>query len=592
MLLSLSIRNIVLIDALDLGFEDGLVTLTGETGAGKSILLDSLGLATGARADKGLVRHGAEEGTVTALFHPPAEHPVFALLREAGVEVGEESEVILRRVQSGDGRSRAFVNDQPVSVGLLARIGETLVEVHGQHDERGLLNPAGHRALLDAYGGYGAALSAVRGAFAAWETARASLERHKAGIAQAAADQDYLTHVLKELDDLSPEVGEEETLAARRTLMMNAEKIADDLNEALRALTQDGGMEGRLNVALRRLERAAPQAEKRLDNAVGALERALLEAGEARHALEAAVANLDFDARELERAEERLFALRALARKHKVPADELPALQERFAERLADLARGEDRLAELDAAERAAHQAYEAAAKALTRARTQAADRLDKAVMAELAPLKLERAQFRTRIDALEPERWGAEGADRVRFEIATNPGAPFGDLAQIASGGEMARFVLALKVALAGEGTAGTLVFDEVDRGVGGAVADAVGERLARLAAHDNTQVLVVTHSPQVAARGVRQFRIAKALENDAMLTRVALLDEDGRREEIARMLAGAEITQEARAAADRLLGLAQSTGEAKGGRKKAAGKSSATGSSTTKAKKAAKRA
>jgi DNA repair protein RecN (Recombination protein N) len=553
MLASVTIRNIVLIDSLTLEFRPGLCALTGETGAGKSILLDALGLATGARADKGLIRHGTEEASATAEFVLSTGHPAFLLLAEAGI-AQDEPAVILRRHVSRDGRGRAFVNDQPVSVSFLQTLGEVLLEVHGQHDDRGLINPAGHRALLDDFGGLAGDVRKTALAHADWRDLIEGLEARKAEIREARAEADYLSHALEELTALAPEEGEEAALASERALMMNAEKIAGDLQNAAEALTGDGGMESRLSAALRRLERVAGQAEGRLDATVAALERALVEAGEARYAVDAALGGLEFEPRRLEEVEERLFALRALARKHSVPADELPRLRDEIAAKLDALHSGEEGIAALESKVRDARTAYETAARALSEKRAAAAKRLDREVARELKPLKLERAAFRTAIDRLPEDRQGPEGMDRVRFEVATNPGAPFGDLKQIASGGELARFILALKVALAGQGSAATLIFDEVDRGVGGAVADAVGERLSRLAA-SGAQVLVVTHSPQVAARAGHHWRIAKNEKKGRMTTTVTALDEAARQEEVARMLAAAEVTDEARAAAARLL-------------------------------------
>lgn len=553
MLASVTIRNIVLIDKLTVEFNAGLCALTGETGAGKSILLDALGLATGARADKGLIRHGADEASAAAAFVLAEGHPAFALLDEAGI-AEEGRPVILRRHISRDGRGRAFVNDQPVSVSFLQKLGDLVMEVHGQHDDRGLINPAGHRALLDEFGGLTGEVREVARAHAAWLELTQELEARKASIREARAEADYLAHALEELTALAPEEGEEAELASERTLMMNAEKIAGDLQEAANALTADGGMETRLSAALRRLERAAGQAEGRLEGAVAAIERALVEAGEAHNAVDEALSGLEFEPRRLEQVEERLFALRAQARKHSVPADDLLRLREEIAAKLETLQNSEDSIAALEGKVHEARDAYDAAAEALSKKRTAAAKRLDREVARELKPLRLERAAFRTALESLPEGRQGAEGIDRVRFEVATNPGAPFGGLKQIASGGELSRFILALKVALAAEGSASTLIFDEVDRGVGGAVADAVGERLARLAA-SGAQVLVVTHSPQVAARAGSHWRISKIEKKSTMATTVTALDEAARKEEVARMLAAAEVTDEARAAASRLL-------------------------------------
>ena len=553
MLAALSIRDIVLIDRLELALERGLCTLTGETGAGKSILLDALGLAIGARADSGLVGQGVEQGSVTAVFDVPPAHPARAILRDNGLDA--EGDLILRRVQTRDGRSRAFVNDQPVSIALLRQLGDELVEIHGQHDERGLLDASGHRAILDAFGGLEGKVAAARKLHAAAAEARAALAEHEALLARAKAEQDYLTHVVGELDELAPEPGEESALAEERTLMMHAEKIAGDLVEADATLSGDGGLEARLNVALRRLARVAEQAGGRLDGAIAALERTLNEAAEARDRIGEAMRAMEFDPARLERSETRLFALRAAARKHNVLVDDLAALADRLRAQLADIEGGEAKRVALAKAADAAAAAYAAHARALSAERQKAAAKLDREVAKELKPLKLDKAQFRTQIDVLPEAQGGPDGIDRVSFLISTNPGAPFGPLIKIASGGELSRFVLALKVALASRGSAPTLIFDEVDSGVGGAVAEAVGRRLAELSRA--AQVIVVTHSPQVAARAQHHFRISKSAGNGATkAARVETLGAAERREEIARMLAGATVTEEARAAADRLIG------------------------------------
>lgn len=560
MLAALSIRDIVLIDRLELSLDEGLCTLTGETGAGKSILLDSLGLAVGARADAGLVRQGAEQGSVTAVFDLTDSHPARALLDENGIEA--EGDLILRRVQTKDGRSRAFVNDQAVSVGLLRQLGDMLVEIHGQHDERGLLDASGHRAILDAFGGLEPKVQQVRKLHAAAAAAREALAEHEAALAKAKAEQDYLTHVVGELDELAPEPGEETALAEERALMMHSEKIAGDLSEAEQALSGDGGLDARLNIALRRLSRVAEQAGGRLDAAIAALDRTLVEAAEARDQVALALRAMEFDPARLEHVETRLFALRAAARKHNVQVDSLAALAEKLRGQLQEIEGGEAKLGSLRKAADEAGAVYLTAAKALSEARIKAAAKLDKQVMKELVPLKLDKASFKTQVDVLpEDQLGGPEGIDRVSFLVSTNPGAPHGPLIKIASGGELSRFVLALKVALASRGSAPTLIFDEVDAGVGGAVAEAVGLRLAELAGE--VQVLVVTHSPQVAARAQHHFRISKSASGETkakkdapLATRVETLDAAARREEIARMLAGATVTDEARAAADRLIG------------------------------------
>jgi DNA repair protein RecN (Recombination protein N) len=551
MLTSLAIRDVVLIEALELDFGAGLGVLTGETGAGKSILLDALGLALGARADSGLVRQGAAQAVVTASFDTPHDGgPIASLLAENALEIDPGEPLIIRRIVKADGGSRGFVNDQPASAGLLRELAQYLVEVHGQHDDRGLLNPRGHRALLDAFGRCHAGL--VAQAYRAWRDAEDALAVARAEIDAAARDRDYLAHAVAELRQLAPEPGEEEVLAERRRSMQRAEKIAEDmvaLDDYLAG--SDGGL-ARLRQAARVLERVA-DAHPALGEALAALDRAINEGALAEDQLAVARAALMFDPRALEEDEARLFDLRAMARKHRVQPDELAQLAEDMAGRLATIEAGEEGLAQLDRRVAETRAAYEAAADALSAERHAAAARLDAAVAGELAPLKLDAARFRTMIETLPDEQWGPGGKDRVEFEIATNPGAPFAPLTKIASGGELSRFILALKVSLAEEGGAATMIFDEIDRGVGGAVASAIGERLARLA--DCTQLLVVTHSPQVAARGGQHYFIAKSSDGLVTRTGVIALDSAARREEIARMLSGATITNEARAQAERLL-------------------------------------
>ena len=549
MLAALAIRDIVLIDKLELAFGRGLGVLTGETGAGKSILLDALTLALGGRGDGGLVRRGAVQGHVTAVFDVPAAHPVHALLEENGV--AGESEVILRRIQLADGRSRAFVNDQPVSVNLLKGIGQQLVEIHGQHADRALVDPAVHRGLLDAFGRLEGQAAETGALYRAWREAQDAFRRQRERVAQAASEAEYMRHVADELRLLQPRPGEEAELAERRQAMMRAEKLAGDLNEVHEVLGGAASPGPALGAALRRLERKAAQAPALIDPIVSALDRALASLDEAQAALEAALHAADFDPKELERIEERLFALRAAARKHNVLVDALPALAEKISADLAEIESGEERLGALEAAEKAARQAYEAAARALSAARHAAARDLDAAVNGELAPLRLERARFETVIETGFME--GESGIDRVQFWAQTNPGTNPGPILKVASGGELARFLLALKVVLADRGSAPTLVFDEVDTGVGGAVADAIGARLGRLG--ERVQVLAVTHAPQVAARADRHFLITKEPAGDTVVTRVKPLKGAARREEIARMLAGARITDEARAAAARLM-------------------------------------
>jgi len=546
MLTQLSIRDVVLIEALDLDFGAGLDVLTGETGAGKSILLDALGLALGARGDSGLVRHGAANASVTATFDAPAAS-VAALLEENGVDVEPGEPLIVRRQVKADGGSRGFVNSQPVSAGLLRELAPHLVEVHGQHDDRGLLNPRGHRALLDAFGRIDAAPAAR--AWATLRAAEARLAEARDEIDAAQRDREWLEHAVDELARLSPEPGEEEALSDRRRLMQRSEKVAEDLSSVDAFLEGSNGAGAALRQAARVLERIA-ESHPALGEALAAVDRAAVEAAAAEDRLREARAALAFDPRVLEEDEARLFDLRGMARKHRVQPDDLAPLAADLTARLHRLEAGETGIAALDREVATARQAYEAAADALGRQRRAAAERLDRAVAGELAPLKLDAARFRTAVAA---DADGPAGRDRVEFEISTNPGAPFAPLARIASGGELSRFILALKVALAEEGGAATMVFDEVDRGVGGAVASAIGERLARLA--ETTQLLVVTHSPQVAARGAKHLLIAKSSDGTVTRTGVRPLSEAERREEIARMLSGATVTAEARAQADRLL-------------------------------------
>lgn len=551
MLTALTIRNVVLIEALTIEFNAGLGVLTGETGAGKSILLDSLGLALGSRADSALVRTGASDASVVASFEVSRTHPARALLRDN--DLPDDDVLLLRRVVKADGGSRAFINDQPVGVALLREAGDLLVEIHGQHDDRGLLNARGHRALLDAFGGHDALLAATRSGFASWQQALAQLDRARTELEQARADADWLAHAAAELRDAAPQPGEEDQLAERRQQMMNGEKIAEDLVAVAEEISasKKGGLPA-LRLAARRLERVVEQSPALLP-VLQELDAAVDAASRAEDMLARVQADMMFDPSELEQAETRLFDLRALARKHKVQVDQLPALAQELADRLAQLDAGDAHLAELDAAERGARATFEAACAALGAARASAAARLDTLVAQELSPLKLEAATFRTVVSPLTGELWGASGSEGVAFQISTNPGAPFGDLVKIASGGELSRFILALKVVLAGEGTAGTLIFDEIDRGVGGAVAAAIGERLEQLGR--SAQVLVVTHSPQVAARGKTQWRISKSARDGQTRTDIVRLASSERTEEIARMLSGDQVTAEARAQAGRLL-------------------------------------
>jgi DNA repair protein RecN (Recombination protein N) len=553
MLTALAIRDVVLIEALDLEFGEGLGTLTGETGAGKSILLDALGLALGVRADSGLVRNGAQQAVVTASFDLPADHQVTALLDDNGLS-GEPGEpLVIRRIVKADGGSRALVNGQPASASTLRELGAMLVEIHGQHDDRGLLNARGHRALLDIFGRLD--VRGVGAAHAAWRRAADALDLARTDLDNAARDREWLEHAVAELGGFAPEAGEEEELASARTDMQKGARLTDDLTAVSAHLEGSEGGLAALRQAARRLDRIAPE-HPLLAEALEALDRAVIEASEAEDKLAAAAQAMSFDPARLEAVETRLFDLRALARKHRVAPDELAALHAELGARLDRIEAGGAGLARLEAEAAAARTAYLDRAQALGEARRTAAARLDAAVASELAPLKLDAARFKTVVETQPENLWAAHGRDRVEFEIATNPGAPFAPLAKIASGGELSRFILALKVALAEEGGAGTMIFDEIDRGVGGAVASAIGDRLARLAA--KAQVLVVTHSPQVAARGQQHWLIAKS--HDGLVTRTGVrpLDDADRREEIARMLSGAEVTAEARAQAARLLEVA----------------------------------
>jgi DNA repair protein RecN (Recombination protein N) len=556
MLTRLSIRDIVLIDRLDLDVTSGLSVLTGETGAGKSILLDAFALALGARGDVALVRHGAEKGQVTAAFDLPSAHPVRALT--AANDIQADDELILRRVQFADGRTRAFVNDQPVSVQTLRLLGAALVEIHGQHDERALIDPATHRALLDAFGGLDSEAEAIELLWNELRSRESALAAQRAEVERVQREAEWLRHAVAELSQLAPQPAEEAALAERRAAMMQAEKVAGDLRDAHEAVAGDQSPVPALAAAARRLQRRGAQVPGLVEPALKALDVALSAIEDARAHLEAALRIADHDPKELERIEERLFALRAAARKYNVPVDELAALATRYAADLGLIDAGAHQLAVLEAAARQAQERYRAAALALSGRRQSAAEKLDRAVNAELKPLKLDRARFSTQI-AVDPEMPGPHGIDRIEFWVQTNPGTRPGPLMKIASGGELARFLLALKVVLADRGSAPTLVFDEIDTGVGGAVADAIGVRLARLARR--AQVVAVTHAPQVAARANRHLLITKdALDRGKRVaTRVVAVAADRRREEIARMLAGAEITAEARAAAERLIKAAE---------------------------------
>ncbi|MBL6426282.1 MAG: DNA repair protein RecN [Maritimibacter sp.] len=550
MLVSLDIRDMLIIDRLELEFRPGLNVLTGETGAGKSILLDSLGFVLGWRGRADLVRQGADEGEVTAVFALPDDHAAHAVLDEAGIPRSDE--LILRRVNRTGGTKSAWINDRRASGDVLRALSDTLVELHGQQDDKGLLNPRTHRLLLDQFGGLDAQVAEVRAAWRALSDAGKALSASEARLAAAREEEDFLRHAAGELEKLDPQPGEDADLDARRRMMQAGQRIGEDVTRAAEALGPGEGAEGRMGDALRWLEGVADKAGEALDPAIEALNRALVELGEATQGVEQALDALAFDPGELERVEERLFAIRALARKHAVAPDDLGAFAGEIRDKLAALDKGEGDIADLRKALSVARAAYDTAAGALSDARAEAATRLDAAMSAELAPLKMERAVFTTEISETDP---GPEGRDAVTFTVATNPGAPSGPLNKIASGGELSRFLLALKVCLTKEAEGLTMIFDEIDRGVGGATADAVGRRLKRLA-DEGGQVLVVTHSPQVAALGAHHWRVAKAVEGDVTLSRVTPLDAGDRVDEIARMISGDVITEEARAAAKSLLG------------------------------------
>jgi DNA repair protein RecN (Recombination protein N) len=555
LLVALSIRDVVLIERLSLTLNAGLCVLTGETGAGKSILLDALGLALGGRGDSTLVRHGSDQASVTAEFDLPEDHPAVAIVREQGLEI--EDTLVLRRVVTSDGRSRAYVNDQAIGVTLLRRLGEALVEVHGQFDTHGLLNPLTHRSVLDAYAGLGTLAAQVAAAHRAWRQIEDAREEAAEEIGRARAEEDYLRHAVAELDSLEPRVGEEEELAQTRSVMMHREKVVEAMTGAFAELSGERGAERGLNSAHRALMRIVDKAGGRLEPVIGALDRALAEVADAVATLQALSSDEDLDPRALEKLEERLYALRGAARKHNVTVDKLAALREEMARRLNLIENQGDALERLAREAAQARDGYLEAAKRLSEFRSAAAGKLDAAVARELPPLKLDRARFTTSIEPLDERSWGVDGIDRVAFLVATNPGSPPGQINKIASGGELARFMLALKVVLAQVGTVPTLVFDEVDTGIGGAVAAAVGERLAKLGR--DRQVLVVTHSPQVAARGAHHLKVQKRIQKidteETVTTEVVELSDKQRREEIARMLSGAKVTEEARAAAESLI-------------------------------------
>ncbi|MGY5805272.1 DNA repair protein RecN [Rhizobium sp. LEGMi12c] len=553
MLIQLSIRDIVLIERLDLAFESGLSVLTGETGAGKSILLDSLSLALGGRGDGGLVRHGEDRGQVTAVFDVDTQHPARKLLRENDID--DDGDLIFRRVQSADGRTKAFVNDQALSVQLMRQIGQLLVEIHGQHDDRALVDTDAHRTLLDAFANLADEAQDVGRLHKVWRDTDRTLKKHREQVERAAREADYLRASVEELEKLSPQDGEEDELAEKRSRMMKAERIAGDIAEASEFLNGNASPVPHIASLVRRLERKSHEAPGLLEDTVALLDAALDQLSNAQMEVETALRKTEYDPRELERVEERLFALRAASRKYSVPVIELPALAQRMISDLADVDAGEERLARLDAELAAAKTEYDVAARSLSEKRRHAGEALAAAVMAELPALKLERARFMVEITS-DPEAGTADGIDVVEFHVQTNPGTRPGPITKVASGGELSRFLLALKVALADRGSAPTLVFDEIDTGVGGAVADAIGQRLKRLS--DRVQVLSVTHAPQVAARAATHLLISKgpvADGSEKISTRVATMEPKDRTEEIARMLAGASVTEEARAAAKRLL-------------------------------------
>ena len=555
MLAALSIRDVVLIEKLDLDWQPALCTLTGETGAGKSILLDALGLVTGARGDAGLVRTGNAQGSVTAIFSLAPRHPAQIILRDNDLLNGEEmaDEIILRRVQMADGRSRAFCNDQPIGVSLLAEIGRTLVEIHGQNESQSLTDGRTQRHLLDSFGGLKDDVAKIGQLYKQYKDLAAQLNAHRSALTKAAEETAFLTHALEELRLLDPQIGEEQKLVDERDLLMNSEKIMSDLSAAESSFAGDTGIEAMLGAALRNLERVAKLANGQFDSAVQALERALIEAREAHASIVENTTKLTHDPTRQDYVEQRLFAMRDMARKHQIAPDGLADLAQELAQKLKAIEGGSEQLAELEQCLAVAQTRYIKAAQKLSKARAVAATQLDKKVNAELQPLKLDGGKFVTQIATRPADEGSAHGLDDVRFEVATNAGMKLAPIAKIASGGELARFMLALKVALAGSEHTATLIFDEVDAGVGGAVAEAVGVRLHRLA--QNGQVLVVTHSPQVAARGDHQWKVEKSNRAGGVVGEVMPLDADARLEEVARMLSGAAITDEARAAARQLL-------------------------------------
>lgn len=554
MLTCLSIENIVLIKSLRLECAAGLNVLTGETGAGKSILLDSLGLALGARAGAGLLRAGAKVGSVTASFELPPSHSAYKIIEDAGIEA--DGEIIVRRQIKADGASRAFCNDAPISAGLLRTLGAQLVEIHGQHDERGLLDSRGHLKLLDQFGALEEKVAGLAKHHRVWRQAQEALEAKIAHLKALVEEEDYLRSCVAEMEKIDAQVGEEAALAQERAQMQRGMRMLDSLEDALGDATKNNGPDDQLRTIIRKLARLPEADDARLAPVLDGLDRAAIETDAAVAQLTALIADVEVDPGQLDSVETRLFDIRALARKHDVQADALPDLAASFEAQLANISASQDDVSALTTACDEAYARYKKAVETLSKKRRAAATQLDAAVNQELPPLKLEAARFKTAIAELPMERWGALGGESVGFEVSTNPGAPFGPIIKIASGGELARFILALKVALAGQGDRRTMIFDEVDRGVGGPTASAVGKRLAALAG--GGQVIVVTHSPQVAALGSQHWRIAKAQIGGDTITDVTVLLLDARREELARMLSGETITPAARAAADSLLDIA----------------------------------
>ncbi len=552
MIVALTIKDIVLIDQLSMDFKDGLCVLSGETGAGKSILLSGIGLAIGTRGGRELIRHGKNQGSVLAEFSLKADHKIWQTLDDLGLSY-DEGQIILRRVVYKDAPSRAFINDQPVSISALRSIGDQLIEIHGQHDERGLLNPSGHRNLLDEFGCYPELTKSVGQNFEKLNNLKNALSREQEKLELAQKDEEYIRHNLEELSQLNPIVGEEVELATERSRMMQGENLVEGLAELLAKLLNDKGVDTILRMSLRKIERITAQAPGLLDGVSETLDRAATETSEAIAQLQEIIRSLEFNPYDLENTEERLFALRAAARKHNCQPDQLSAVKNDFEQKLSALQYGDVEVKKLTAHVKNAQEIFEKSVKKLTLLRIKTGAEIDQQVNEELPALKMDKAQFKTFIEPLEPENWNKEGGERIDFRVSTNSGAPFGGLIKIASGGELSRFILALKVVLARKTSVATLIFDEIDQGVGGAVANAVGERLAHLAS--KAQILVITHSPQVAARGKNHWLINKSDQEGGVITEVTPLINEYRREEIARMLAGAEVTEEARAAADNLL-------------------------------------